>query len=208
LQRERQALKWLCRMPWVLMVCLSGATAHANMDEGDDLDLMLVVRGGRLWLFFAAFTLLTKILGKRRKLCANYVLSDRQLALPLNDFFSADQLLNLKPLRGDAYYREILRLNPWIDEYYPGRRKHLLRLHEDLPPLRSLHQNGMMACLDRCMLRLYGTYLLRKSRNTNADLDLSSLQIKAHLQSHRQDVGIRFQKVLAEVLSGVARRKS
>lgn len=208
LQRERLALKWLCRMPWVLMVCLSGATAHANMDEGDDLDLMLVVRGGRLWLFFAAFTLLAKMLGKRRKLCANYVLSDRLLALPLNDFFSADQLLNLKPLCGDAYYREILRLNPWIDDHYPGRRQHLLGLHEDFRPPRCSHEDGLLARLDRCMLRLYGTYLMRKSRDANADLDLSSLQIKAHLQSHRQDVGMRFQKVLAEVLSGVARRKS
>ena len=86
------------------MVALSGSVAHLNLEGSGDLDLFIVTRGRRVWSVTVAVILLAKLLGRRRTLCANYVLSDTQLQMDQQDLFTASQIIHLKPLVGGEVY--------------------------------------------------------------------------------------------------------
>src|SRR5262245_36615692 len=74
-----QVLRWVCALPFVRMVALSGSAAHLNLDQRGDLDLFIVTRGHQVWSVTVAVVLLAKLLRRRQTLCANFVVSDSRL---------------------------------------------------------------------------------------------------------------------------------
>src|SRR5207248_2232779 len=76
LQRYRLILRLICAVPWTRMVALSGSIAHLNLERGGDLDLFIVTRGRRVWSVALAVLLVTKLLQRRRIVCANLIVSD------------------------------------------------------------------------------------------------------------------------------------
>ena len=102
------------------MVALSGSVAHLNLEGSGDLDLFIVTRGRRVWSVTVAVILLAKLLGRRRTLCANYVLSDTQLRMDQQDLFTASQIIHLKPLVGVEVYDRLVAVNPFVTRLYPN----------------------------------------------------------------------------------------
>src|SRR5436190_3243265 len=80
LDRHRRVLATICRLPYVRMAALSGSIAHLNLEDGGDLDLFIVTRGHHVWTVTLAILVLTKLLGCRREICANFIVSDSELA--------------------------------------------------------------------------------------------------------------------------------
>ena len=65
-------------MPFVRMVALSGSLAHLNADGEADLDLFVITAPGRVWSVTLTTLLRARLLGWRRRLCLNYVVSERR----------------------------------------------------------------------------------------------------------------------------------
>ena len=117
LARMRRPIERLCGLPFVRMVALSGGSALAY---GEDLDLFVVAAPGRAWTVTLLSVLLAKAMGLRRTVCVNYLVDEGALHIPARDFFTAHQILTLKPVYGMDVYRRFVRENLWVLSHFPN----------------------------------------------------------------------------------------
>jgi hypothetical protein len=112
----------LGRLPFVRMVAVTGALAMNNVDEGADVDFLIVTEGGRLW-FARALVLLIGRLARRRhgiSLCPNYLISLHSLDFPDQTLYAAHELAQMVPLSGFEVYDRIRRQNDWVARFLPN----------------------------------------------------------------------------------------
>ena len=144
LDRHRDVLERIARLPYVRLVALSGAAAFANVHD-DDVDLFVVTRSGRAWSACLLVTLLSRLYGARRAICANYFLDEGSLALGDHDLYTAHQLANLKPLVGGEVYGALLAANGWASSFFPPpsprRGRSALRRRECAPSSGFSHSD-------------------------------------------------------------------
>lgn len=115
-------------LPWVRCVGITGSTAYGAPTAEDDLDLFVVTRTGALWVFLA-YTYAAVRLGfrpapgtARPPPCFNYVLEDRQAQTEFasaRGFLFAREALNVRVLRGERYYQDLLAAAPWLGTEIP-----------------------------------------------------------------------------------------
>ncbi len=208
LRRHSRFLSLVCVLPYVEMVALSGSIAHLNLDGDGDLDLFIVTRGPRVWSTTVLVVVLAKLTGRRRIVCANFVLADSRLALEQQDLFSASQIVHLKPLLGRGVFQAFVASNPFVLRFYPN-------FHDagspQLPfrPLRRLEGVKRIAetllvlpwrGLEWACRSAYRAYLLRKSSSWDSpeQVRLDDDCLKLHTHSHRRSVLERFDRILNE----------
>lgn len=114
--------------PWLRFLAVTGSTAYGEPEEGDDCDLMAVVRPGTVWVFLA---LMFARLRMRRSVpavspdppwCLNYVLDERAAITTYGrprGFLFAREALVVRPVRGGDYYRSLLRRAGWLGQEAP-----------------------------------------------------------------------------------------
>ncbi|MBZ5559099.1 MAG: hypothetical protein LAO77_17650 [Acidobacteriia bacterium] len=211
LARHRRLLQLLCALPFTRAVALSGSVAHLNLEPNGDLDLFIVTRGPRVWTVTLAAIVLTKLLGRRRDVCINFILADSHLRLEPQDLFTANQVIHLKPLIGADVLATLRADNPFVARVYPNasvgqapaalawtfprwlaRAKWSLELVLGLPaPL-----------LEAACRQLYGWHLRRRAATWRSpdQVRLQSDYLKLHTRSHRRTVLDRFDAALALAL--------
>jgi hypothetical protein len=210
LRRHRQLLTLVCAIPYLRMVALSGSIAHLNLEGDGDLDLFIVTRGRRVWSVTVAVVLLAKLMGRRRIVCANFVVADSRLALEQQDLFTASQIVHLKPLMGPDVLRRLVAANPFVARFYPNfhstdpssvqvRRSRLVSgakaAVEWLAALPSL-------AVESGCRRTYSAYLKRQSSTWRSpeQVRLQDDCLKLHTRSHRQSVLERFDRAVRDAL--------
>lgn len=123
-QLWQQALRygrWIAHIPFVRMVAVTGALANNNVEEGADLDYLIITQPGYLWLCRAIILLLVKITAPFGvKVCPNYLITTNVLALEERDFFTAQETSRMVPLVGMDIYYEFRKVNNWSDTYLPN----------------------------------------------------------------------------------------
>jgi hypothetical protein len=212
LRRHRTLLRLIAVMPYVRMVALSGSIAHLNLAGDGDLDLFIVTRGEHVWSVTVAAILLAKLLGRRRTLCANFVLSDAALALGPQDLFTASQIIHLKPIVGDDLFRRLLRANPFVARFYPNFHAAptftagIGRIAAMAPLKRAVEWLGAVpaSIAEALCRRLYRTYLTRRAATWQSpeQVRLERHCLKLHTQSHRDAVLTRFDRAMTELSQG------
>ncbi|MEK9160333.1 MAG: hypothetical protein AAB383_06430 [Patescibacteria group bacterium] len=146
-QRSRKLWKkvrryqWLFSIcPFVKLVCVCNSLPIYAVDEGSDIDLLVVTEKNRLFLARLCLTVLTSLFGVRRhgnktegRFCLSFYLSEdstdfKKLAQEPYDIYLAYWLKTLEPIAGDyTVYEKILEENrAWLEEYFrtvtPHRR--------------------------------------------------------------------------------------
>jgi len=211
LHQHATLLRLLCAIPFTRLVALSGSVAHLNLEPDGDLDLFIVTRGRRVWTVTVAVLLLTKLLRRRRVICANFVLADSHLVLEPQDLFTANQLLHLKPLIGADVLERIVAANPFVTRFYPNA-------HAPRPDASLLQEwtrgfFGFKSVLETMLRvpaplieaacrRLYAWHLRRRSSSWRSpdQVRLQSDYLKLHTQSHRHSVLDRFDAAVQEAV--------
>jgi len=211
LRQHRLFIRLICGMPYIQMVALSGSIAHLNLEGDGDLDLCIVTRDQHVWSVTVAVVLLAKLLGRRRTVCANFVIDESALVLDQQDPFTASQLVHLRPLSGIGTYRQFLALNPFVFRTYPnvpaagihGRSRRTepgrfaLAIKSGIEWLCAFPS----AAAERICRRAYGAYLRRRAKTwTSPDqVRLEPNCLKLHTHSHRSSVQERFDTLVAFV---------
>ena len=203
LDRYRLALRVITALPFTRMVALSGSVAHLNLEHGGDLDLFVITRGRRVWTVTVAALLITKLLGRRRVVCLNFVLADSHLPLEQQDLFTANQVIHLKPLIGGDVIDDFVAANPFVRRFYPNAvRRHAAapiawprsRAVEALKSVLEIALTLPAPILERACRRLYGWYLKRRAGSWQSpdQVALQTDYLKLHTRSHRHSVMARF----------------
>lgn len=118
--------------PNILMVAITGSLAMKNAPEAGDIDLMVVVRRGRLWQTRIK-TLIRLMVAKHsvrrarekhqaNKFCFNLWMdeSDMQIEAGMRNPYTAHELAQIVPLiNKETVYQELLWKNKWILDYWP-----------------------------------------------------------------------------------------
>lgn len=212
LARHDRLLHWICAIPFTRLVALSGSLAHLNLEADGDLDLFIVTRGPHVWTVTLAVLLLTKAVGQRKVICANFILADTHLTLDQPDLFTANQVIHLKPLVGADTLDELVAANPFVARYYPNGAR-----QRPVPPAPSRVKTAAERLLraaspaiETASRALYGWYLRRRSRSWQSpdQVRLASDYLKLHTHSHRQSILDRFDAAMQEALDRAARAEA
>jgi len=209
LERHRRLLQWICALPFTRLVALSGSLAHMNLEAGGDLDLFIVTRGPHVWSVTLAVLLLTKALGRRRVVCANFVLADSHLTLDQQDLFTANQVIHLKPLIGADALEEFVAANPFVARFYPNAaRPRPVAVDPPSHAKRTIERllRGISPAIEAASRALYGSYLRRRARSWRSpeQVRLRSDYLKLHTHSHRQSILDRFDRAMQQALDRAA----
>jgi predicted nucleotidyltransferase len=122
--------KVLRLFPTVQMVGVTGSLAMSNASKQSDIDLMVVVTSGYLWLTRLLVLLTLKFLGiplrkaketdEQDKICLNMWMDERNLEIYNKNIFTAHELAQIIPLvNKNSTYESLLVINKWILDYWP-----------------------------------------------------------------------------------------
>ena len=211
LRANARALRFICALPFTRMVALSGSIAHLNLETGGDMDLFIVARGRRVWTITVAAILLTRLLGVRRVMCANFVMSDAHLGIEQQDLFTANQVLHLKPLFGPEVLEGLIAANPFVKRFYPNYSAEpptalLMPQPRRLRGLKSLAElilTPVAPLVETLCRRAYASHLRRKSASWDSpeQVRLQADYLKLHTRSHRHTVLERFEARMNDALN-------
>jgi len=134
-----QAARWLRFVPYVRMIAVTGRLAMKNTESQSDLDVLVVLKHGKIFTGRTLVTLATHLLGRRRhgqkianRICLNYFITEKSLEINLKDGFSASEYAFIFPLFGFEVFQKFQQANGWIKNYKPNFQM------DDLPNLKLL----------------------------------------------------------------------
>jgi hypothetical protein len=209
LDRDRQILSLVAGMPFVRMVALSGSLAHLNAEGSADLDLFVITAPKRVWSVTVAMVVLSKLLGWRKRLCMNYVVSERAMKISPEDLFSANQIIHLRPVTGQPIFERFVGSNAFVRNFYPnfelGQDLKTSRPQSLKTSLERILSFGAAPMAERIARALYGWYLQRRSTTWQSrdQVRLEPECLKLHTSSHRASILARFDRAMLDALQRV-----
>jgi hypothetical protein len=190
LKRDQRILSLVARLPFVRMVALSGSLAHLNAEGSADLDLFVITAPNRVWSVTVITLILAKLLGWRRRLCLNYVVSERAMQIEPQDLFSANQIIHLRPVSGHDVFARFVKSNGFVRTFYPN-----FELPAPKPPspyaprpfFERVLAFGIAPIAERLARALYGWHLERRAAawQSRDQVRLEPECLKLHTSSHR-----------------------
>jgi hypothetical protein len=144
-------VRWLRYVPFVRMIAGSGSLSLNNTTPDSDLDLLIIVKAGRLWTARLMLLLLAQLSGRRRtywdvkapdKLCLNHYLTDESLAISpaIQNIYTAINYTHLVPLYGyDTYQRFLAANHSWLTQWVSV---------PDIPPLPMVQAKPVSPILE------------------------------------------------------------
>jgi hypothetical protein len=199
LDELQQPLRLVTRMPFVRMVALSGSLAHLNAEADADLDLFVVTAPRRVWTTTVTILACARLMGWRRRLCLNYVVSEQAMWVAPADLFSANQIVHMQPLTGAATYASFLAANRFVARFYPNFAGRTLASDATaaswFEPIINLTVGPFLEWA--CRL-LYRTHLNRQAHTWRSrdQVRLDAECLKLHTHSHRRTVMEQFERAL------------
>ena len=122
-----KSARWLRLVPYARMIAATGSLAMKNTESGSDLDILVVLKHGKIFTGRTLLTLAVHLLGRRRhgrkianRICLNYFITDKSLGINLKDAFSASEYSFIFPLFGFAVFQKFQKENSWIKNYKPN----------------------------------------------------------------------------------------
>jgi len=206
LDRDRRLLSLVAGMPFVRMVALSGSLAHLNAEGSADLDLFVITAPKRVWSVTLAVLVISKLLGWRKRLCLNYVVSERAMEIQPADLFSANQIIHLRPITGHDVFARFVKMNGFVRDFYPNFELPEVRRTPQAPSRKSLIERalslGVAPVIERAARALYGWHLRRRAATwqSSDQVRLEAECLKLHTTSHRATTLARYEEAFTTAM--------
>jgi hypothetical protein len=216
LARDRHLLTLVSTLPFVRMVALSGSLAHLNAEGSADLDLFVITAPNRVWSVTLTLLVIARLLGWRKRLCLNYVVSERALEVAPRDLFSANQIIHLRPISGRDVFDRFVTANAFVRDFYPNfqlndelrpRPASGVLAHHGLggggkPVVETILSLGIAQLCERISRSVYGWHLRRTAAQWRSrdQVRLEPECLKLHTSSHRAATLEKFAAAMTAVL--------
>ncbi len=114
------------RHPFVRAVFITGSLSKRSVTRKDDIDFFVITEPGRLWICKTLLMIFKKVflLNSKKYFCINYFIDSDNLEIPDRNFFTAVELVYLRPLQNPALYMEFMSRNSWIHDFFPNKILH------------------------------------------------------------------------------------
>lgn len=119
---NRKYLLLISSIPWVKYIGLTGANSFESCNQKDDIDLFIITSPNRLWICYLMLVLLTKLIGKRKTLCINFLIDENNLEIQEKNYFTAVQIAQMMPVYDMGFHNRLISQNRWIYEILPNAR--------------------------------------------------------------------------------------
>lgn len=131
-KRAHTYLFLLSKLPFVLLIGLSGSVASYNAQKNDDIDLFIVTQSCKMWSTRAAAVALAYLLGVKRprlthfapdKVCTNLWFEESHLAVPKHkrSEYMAYEVVRMRTLhQAHAMHERYLYENRWVKKFFPN----------------------------------------------------------------------------------------
>ena len=124
-------LKNIIFLNWVQFVGITGSVAANICKKDDDIDVFIIVRNDRMWLYRGILTLklgiksLRRVWGKpfKDKIDTNFICEERGIQFSPESIFVLHELLFMIPVYNKGYYDKILDVNYELLQNYGIKRK-------------------------------------------------------------------------------------
>lgn len=133
LKKLNRIVFWLRSLPFVRMIAVTGRLAMKNAEIKSDLDLLIVLRSGRIWIGRTLVTLFSHLIGKRRyadkirdRVCLNHFMTEDALDLENGKkslavtLFSSGEYYFSRALFGQMVFAQFQTSNGWIEKFHPN----------------------------------------------------------------------------------------
>lgn len=194
-------------IPWVKMIGITGALAMGNSGQDDDIDLLIITQGNRLWLTRIILVILLELLGKRRrpnnskyknKICLNMFLDESVLrqAQDKQNLYTAHEIVQMKPIwNKDKTYEKFIKANKWVRRYLPNSIKCQMSNVKSKKPYYSASWWMLITyCMDRLeQLAFQLQYKYMKSKMTREQVNEHFAFF--HPQDRTREILSKFRKV-------------
>jgi len=130
-QRTNIYGQYMKLVPFVRMLAVCNNLSYDNASETSDIDLLVVIEPGRMWIARLLITLILQFHGVRRhgrrvkgRFCLSFFITTNRLnmeslQIPDEDPYLAYWTQNLSPFYGKSVYGEFKKLNePWLSDQY------------------------------------------------------------------------------------------
>lgn len=182
LNRLVRISKWLRFVPFVRMIGVTGALAMKNAKVKSDLDLLVVLRSGKIWTGRTFVTFLLHIFKKRRhnkkiadRVCLNFFVTDESLEVITKDLFSASEYMFLFPLYGFPTYERFQIKNQWIKSMKPSYAL------SEISPLKTFSDSRISK-----FIRTVGEIILSADWIENNLKNIEKKRIMANPKTHQE----------------------
>ena len=133
LKKLMRAASILRLVPFVRMIAITGRLAMKNAEPQSDLDILVVLKAGKIFTGRTLVTILVHLLGMRRygkkvadRICLNYFITTRSLEISMKDMFAASEYFFIFPIFGFKTFRKFQKHNAWIGMHKPNYTVDLL----------------------------------------------------------------------------------
>src|SRR3989344_781711 len=126
--KKLRRVVWLLRLvPFVRMIGVTGRLAMKNAEEKSDWDILVILKGGKIWTGRTLVTLLVHLIGKRRhknkikdRVCLNYFITGDSLEISTRDLYSSNEYYFTFPLFDADIFKKFRLKNRWIKNFKPN----------------------------------------------------------------------------------------
>jgi len=189
--RNKKAFKILKFVPFISSISFSGGTAHYGLEDHEDIDLFIITRPNALYIVYAFIHLLSLLFRIRKELCANYLIDERGMKIKYpHDFYTAHQIISLKPYKNEKMLNHFFNKNSWIQKYFPNfswnkseKNTHLVKNLFLIPFNKTL----------KFLYKLIYKKQLKENLNKTSII-LDELSIKLHTNDNHQRITEEFYK--------------
>ncbi|MCB9790986.1 hypothetical protein H6764_03120 [Candidatus Nomurabacteria bacterium] len=109
---------------WVRFISVTGSVAAGNPRETDDIDMFIVVKDYRSWIYRLILKLKANDLRRygdtnfQNTFCVNFICEERALLFEQQNIFTLHEMLRMIPIYNEDFYKEILGANQWIERFH------------------------------------------------------------------------------------------
>lgn len=211
-QRNKIFLQLLSRIPFIKYMGLTGANAFESCSENDDIDLFVITKRSRLWITYLMIVLFSKITGKRKTFCVNYLLDENNMQIKEQNYFTAVQLMHMIPLFDSELNNKLVRKNNWVTNYLPNADKNI-STHSFYILKRKDGRNGHSpvdkvktnSFPDKVNKYIYSLYFKRLSRKFPAEFGKGIVISEGSAKLNRYDYTNIYNNIYFEIREALAR---
>ncbi|MBI4128998.1 MAG: hypothetical protein HY460_03000 [Parcubacteria group bacterium] len=222
-RRVRRIVWWMQLAPFVRVVFGSGSLAFRNTRLSSDLDVLVVIEHGRIWMGRFFVTMLTGALGVRRrrfgiiakdKICLNHYISTAGLRIPFESMYNATTYARLVPiLEQEIESKTFWDANSsWMKTYlvYPGEWKNgenlkTLKKNFFLHSIRRFLEKLLHGAIGNTVESLTRRYQRRRIERDpwtyehGGRVTYSDMQLEFHPDSPERGILVRYNSLLTEL---------